>query len=77
MYLKHRTTEKLVEVLSINDLYNPLHTELVGRYHYGEEVQEAERFAKADLIFLSGENLPRCWTDVHYRDAEAQHHYRG
>jgi hypothetical protein len=77
MYLKHRDTERLVEVLSVNDLYNPLHTQLVGRYHYGEEVQEAERFAKTDLIFLSGEDLPRCWTDVHYRDMEAQHHYRG
>jgi hypothetical protein len=75
MYLKHRDTERLVEVLSVNDLYNPLHTELVGRYHYGEEVQEAERFAKTDLIFLSGEDLPRCWTDVHYRDTEARHHY--
>jgi hypothetical protein len=75
MYLKHRGDNRLVEVLSINDLYNPMHEALVGRYHYGEEVQEPERFAKKDLIFLSGEDLPRCWTDVHYRDVEAHHHH--
>ncbi len=76
MYLKHRQTEKLIEVLGTNDLFNPLHPSLVGRYHYGEELQEPEKFPKTELIFLSGEDLPRCWTDVHYRDTEAQHHYQ-
>jgi hypothetical protein len=77
MFLKQRKNEKLVEVLSITDLYNPMHEVVVGRAHYGEELQDPEKFAKADLIFPSGEDLPRCWTDVHYRDAEATHHYRG
>ena len=75
MYLKHRKTGKLVEVLGLVDLYNPMHETLIGRYHYGEEVQEPERFPKTQLIFTSGEALPRCWTDVHYRDAEARHHH--
>jgi len=58
----------MVEVLSLRDLCDPYHADVVGRYHYGEEVQDPEKFAKADLEFLSGEDLPRCWTDPHYRD---------
>ena len=54
----------------MSDLFNPIHGALVGRYNAGEELQDPDRFNKADLEFLSGERLPRCWTDVHYRDAE-------
>ena len=70
MFLKESATGKLVEVLSLNDLFNPIHQGLVGRYNAGEELQDPEKFAKSDLVFLSGEPLPRCWTDVHYRDDE-------
>lgn len=77
MFLKQKGNGKLVEVLGLGDLFNPLHAAIVGRYNVGEELQEAEQFAKADLIFPSGEALPRCWTDVHYRDAEAHHHAKG
>lgn len=76
MFLKHEASGKLVEVLSLKDLFNPLHATLVGRYHAGEELQDPEKYEKATLIFPSGEALPRCWTDVHYRDDEAHHHYR-
>jgi len=70
MFLKHTTNGRMVEVLGMNDLFNPNHAMLVGRYHAGEELQEPEKFPKAELAFLSGEGLPRCWTDVHYRDTE-------
>jgi hypothetical protein len=70
MFLKHRETGKLVEVLGLRDLFNPIHSTLVGRYHAGEELQDPETFAKSDLIFLSDEPLPKCWVDVHYRDDE-------
>jgi len=70
MFLKHKADGKLVEVLSLNDLFNPNHGELVGRYNAGEELQDPEKFPKTDLEFLSGEPLPRCWTDIHYRDDE-------
>lgn len=70
MFLKQKSTDKLVEVLGLNDLINPMHKELVGRYNAGEELPDPERFPKADLEFLSGEALPRCWVDDHYRDAE-------
>jgi hypothetical protein len=76
MYLKQRDGDHLVEVLSTTDLYNPMHDKVVGRVHYGEEPQDPEKYPKSELIFPSGEDLPRCWTDVHYRDDEATHHYR-
>jgi hypothetical protein len=60
----------MVEVLSIIDLINLNRDEVVGRYQEGEEVQDPMKFRKSDLIFLSGEALPRCWTDPHYRDDE-------
>lgn len=70
MFLKQRSDGHLVEVLSLNDLVNPLHDAIIGRLHYGEEMQDAERFPKSALLFPSGEALPRCWVDSHYRDAE-------
>lgn len=68
MFLNQRSSGHMVEILSLRDLFDPYYTDVVGRYHYGEEVQDPEKFAKADLEFLSGEELPRCWTDPHYRD---------
>ena len=76
MFLKRKDSGKLVEVLSLRDLINPLHGVIVGRYHAGEELQDPEQFNKEDLLFPSGEVLPKCWTDVHYRDEEAHHHYK-
>lgn len=70
MFLKRKNDGHLVEVLGFNDLFNPNHKTVVGRLHYGEEMQDADSFAKADLVFQSGEALPRCWVDVHYRDQE-------
>jgi len=74
MFLKQSSNDHLVEVLSLRDLFNPLHAEVVGRYHAGEELQDPEKFSKTDLVFLSGEPLPKCWTDVHYRDDEIHGH---
>jgi hypothetical protein len=68
MFLKQKAQGHLLEVLSMKDLINPLHDYIVGRLHYGEELQDPEKFMKDDLVFPSGEALPRCWVDVHYRD---------
>jgi hypothetical protein len=32
-------------------------------------MQDPEKFAKSELQFPSGEPLPRCWLDAHYRDS--------
>jgi hypothetical protein len=70
MFLKQRKEGHLVEVLGLADLFNPIRPNIVGRLHIGEELQDAENFAKTDLIFPSGEELPRYWLDAHYRDHE-------
>ena len=70
MLLKQISTGHMVEVLSLVDLINLNRDEVVGRYQEGEELQDPKVFKKTDLIFLSGEQLPRCWTDPHYRDDE-------
>jgi hypothetical protein len=62
----------MVDVLTMVDLINLNCDEIVGRYQEGEDVQEPMKFNKEDLVFLSGEALPRCWTDPHYRDEELQ-----
>lgn len=70
MLLKERSSGHMVEVLSIIDLINLNRDEVVGRYQEGEDVQDPIKLKKTDLVFLSGEELPRCWTDPHYRDDE-------
>jgi hypothetical protein len=73
MLLKQRSNGHLVEVENVHHLFNVFHEEIVGRDQVGEEVQDPEPFKKSDLIFLSGEELPRCWTDSHYRDEVLNH----
>ena len=68
MLLKNRANDHMVEVISLNDLINLNLDEVYGRSQEGEEQQDPEKFKKTNLVFLSGEELPRCWTDPHYRD---------
>ncbi len=67
MYLLHRTSGDLVEVLDVSEAIDPCKDSLGGRFHAGEEIQEPETFAKSDLVFPSGEALPRCWLDPDYK----------
>jgi hypothetical protein len=70
MLLKQKSSGHLVEVLDTDCLFNLHEKRVPGRLHYGEEAQEPEAFAKDDLAFPSDEDLPRCWTDPHYRDRD-------
>lgn len=70
MLLKEASTGHMLEVSDLVDVMNLNCDEVVGRYQEGEEAQDPRPFKKMDLLFLSGEPLPRCWTDPHYRDAE-------
>ena len=70
MYLKEAATGHLVEVLDMHQLADPYVQQLLGRYHAGEDLPDPEPFDKARLVFPSGEPLPRCWRDPHYRDTE-------
>ena len=66
MYLKHKSGS-MVEVLAVSDLFDPNRKAVSGRYHAGEELQDPMDFSKQDLMFPSGEALPRCWLDPSYR----------
>ncbi len=66
MFLKVRQEdEALVEVLDLKQLFDPFVSHVQGRLHAGEEIQESEGFSKLDLMFPSGEALPRCWLEGH------------
>lgn len=67
MYLKHKPSGDLVELLDMKALIDPFKTVVAGRFHCGEELQDPANFNKADLAFPSGEALPRCWVDADYR----------
>lgn len=70
MLMKNRKNEHMIEVMNVVDLMNLNLAQVLGRYQEGEEQQDPQKFDKADLVFLSGEELPRCWTDPHYRDSD-------
>ena len=70
MFLQEKLHHEMIEILSLSDLFDPFNKTLVGRYQHGEEVQDPEKFSKSNLQFLSGEDLPECWLDAHYRDNE-------
>lgn len=71
MFLMHKPHGELVEVLTIENLYDPCQNQITGRYHCGEELQDPETFMKSELMFPSGESLPVCWLDPHYRQKVA------
>jgi hypothetical protein len=67
MYLKEKLSGDLVEVLDLKAMIDPCRDEVVGRFHHGEELQDAENFKKSALQFPSGEDLPQCWLNPEYR----------
>lgn len=70
MFLQNKQTGTLVEVLDVNKLFNPVEPAIQGKVQEGQEEQDAEPIAKENLIFPSGENLPRCWVDANYKGAK-------
>jgi hypothetical protein len=66
MFLKQKLTGDLIEIIRIEDLYDPCLNEVMGRSHLGEEMQDPAIYEKEQLIFPSGEMLPRCWKDPDY-----------
>ena len=68
MFLKHKLNGQLVEVLTLEHMYDPCLKEVTGRMHAGQEMQEPETFMKSELIFPSGEPLPICWLNPHYQE---------
>ena len=67
MFLKHLHSGDLIEVVNVAALFDPCEQNVSGRFHHGEEMQEIESFSKENLVFPSGEALPKCWVNPHYR----------
>lgn len=68
MLLKRRSNGHLLEVQDLQQLFSVFEEAVLVRDQVGEEQQDPEMVGKSELVFLSGEALPRCWTDPHYRD---------
>lgn len=67
MMLQDKQTGTMVEVLDVTSLVNPVEPATPGRVQSGQEEQPPTQFSKEQLIFPSGEDLPRCWVDSNYR----------
>lgn len=74
MFLKESESGHLVQVLNLTELINPFETRTRVQYQQGEDLTEPEYIRKDALVFPSGEALPRCWMDSHYRDHELHRH---
>jgi hypothetical protein len=66
MFLKNKQTGDLIEILNVEELFNPNKDSVSGQNQAGQEEQEKASFEKKELIFPSGECLPRCWMDENY-----------
>ena len=67
MYVKNRKNSDLAQVEKLLELTDPNLKTVTVHYFSGGEVGEPESAEKADLVFPSGEELPKCWFDPHYR----------
>ncbi len=67
MFLKDMKNGDLVDVLDVSALTDPSVGEISVRYQSGEEVGDPMPANKERLAFPSGEVLPECWRNVHYR----------
>lgn len=70
MFLSEAKSGDLVEILDMHDLSNPFKQRLRVQFQRGEDLAEPEYMEKSLLCFPSGEQLPLCWLDGHYRDAK-------
>jgi len=68
MFMLHVPSGELVEVIDLPDVINPHSATIRARLHTDEVIQRPENFLKTELAFPSGEPLPLCWVDGHYRE---------
>jgi hypothetical protein len=68
MFLQIKNTHDLVKIVDIQELINPNINTVHAQNQEGQEEQDIDAFKKANLVFPSGENLPRCWLDANYRN---------
>jgi len=67
MFLKNTSNGDIAQVVELSELTDPNASSVTVRYHAGEEAGEPVSVGKSELTFPSGETLPKCWQDAHYR----------
>jgi hypothetical protein len=67
MFLRNSTNNDLAQVLELSELTDPNSSSVTVRYQAGEEEGDPLSVEKTELSFASGEALPKCWQDAHYR----------
>ena len=67
MFLRDKGSGDLVEVLDVTELMDPNRESASVSHHAGEERGDPVTTLKSELTFPSGEALPLCWSDAHYR----------
>lgn len=71
MLLQCKDSGELVEIKDIQELINPNADTVQAQDQEGQEEQDPETYKKENLVFPSGESLPRCWKDANYKNATA------
>lgn len=69
MLLKSKETGTLIKIQDTESLINPNQHEISGQDQAGQEEQNTTTYSKEELVFPSGESLPRCWLDSNYTTA--------
>jgi hypothetical protein len=67
MLMQNKQNGTLIEILDVAALVNPVENKILVSGQNGEEEQPPEKISKEEIVFPSGENLPRCWVDANYR----------
>ncbi|MBG1267886.1 acetyltransferase [Nostoc sp. WHI] len=70
MLLQVKDTGELVKILEIQELLDPNSGVVHAQDQEGQEEQQPDSFKKENLVFPSGEDLPRCWLDADYRNGK-------
>ncbi|BAU07612.1 hypothetical protein FIS3754_35430 [Fischerella sp. NIES-3754] len=69
--LQLKDSGELLKILDVQELIDLSIDTIHARDQEGQEEQSPEAYKKEDLVFPSGESLPRCWMDANYRNAKA------
>jgi len=69
--LQIKDSGELVKILDVQELIDPNHNVVRAQEQEGQEEQQPDSYQKDNLVFPSGESLPRCWIDANYRNAKA------
>ena len=73
MFMKDKHSGDLIRIEDIDALHDPFQKKVIGCDQAGQEEQDATEYDKNDLMFPSGEELPRCWHDPSYQIGRVPH----